>query len=61
MTDAARAALRLGAKSLLFNCCQPEVMAAAVVAAKDELPPGIQVGVYANAFPPQGANAEANR
>lgn len=57
---AARTAARLGAAALLFNCSQPEVMAAAVAVARAELPEGVRVGVYANAFPPQGAEAEAN-
>ncbi|MDR6512642.1 S-methylmethionine-dependent homocysteine/selenocysteine methylase [Novosphingobium capsulatum] len=58
---AAAAALRLGAQALLFNCSQPEVMAAAVAQAKAALAgSGVAIGVYANAFPPQGADAEAN-
>lgn len=60
VAEAARAAARLGAAALLFNCSQPEVMAAAVTVARAELPEGVQVGVYANAFPPQTADAEAN-
>jgi len=61
--DAAAAALRLGAKALLFNCSQPEVMGAAVDEARRVLrtAAGIQIGVYANAFPPvDAAVAEAN-
>lgn len=58
---AAAAARRLGAQALLFNCSQPEVMAAAVAQAKAALAgSGVAIGVYANAFPPQGADAEAN-
>lgn len=60
--EAARLAKELGAAALLFNCSQPEVMEAAIHAAKAELGPDspIRVGVYANAFPPMSADAEAN-
>lgn len=59
-------AVRRGAQAVLFNCCQPEVIGAAVVAARqsiDVLPSGgtaVRLGAYANAFPPQGAEAHAN-
>ncbi|MEI8297171.1 MAG: homocysteine S-methyltransferase family protein [Pseudomonadota bacterium] len=61
--DAVRAAVRLGAAAVLFNCSQPEVMGAAVTIARDLLAtraPNVQIGVYANAFPPQRADADAN-
>ena len=60
--EAARLAQELGAAALLFNCSQPEVMEAAIRAAKAELGPGspVRIGVYANAFPPMAADAEAN-
>ncbi|HXQ63228.1 MAG TPA: homocysteine S-methyltransferase family protein [Steroidobacteraceae bacterium] len=64
---AVSAAIRLGAAAVLFNCSQPEVMGDAVDKARDGLTPagrvgdcGIPVGVYANAFVPQRADAEAN-
>ncbi|MBS0374322.1 MAG: homocysteine S-methyltransferase family protein [Proteobacteria bacterium] len=60
VTDAARAAAALGAAAVLFNCSQPEVMGAAVDAARAALGSGTRLGVYANAFPPQGESAEAN-
>ncbi|MDF8335327.1 homocysteine S-methyltransferase family protein [Novosphingobium cyanobacteriorum] len=62
VADAAALALRVGAKALLFNCSQPEVMAAAVAAARETLGEGsaVRIGVYANAFPPMSAEAEAN-
>ena len=60
VAEAAQAARRLGAAALLFNCSQPEVMAAAVAAARAELGDALRVGVYANAFPPMAADAEAN-
>ncbi len=61
--DATRAALECGAQAILFNCSQPEVMAAAVIQALAELKrmgKEIAVGVYANAFPPQPEDATAN-
>ncbi len=65
--EAAAAALRLGASAVLFNCSQPEVMGNAVDAARTVLsaanrdgPNGIAIGVYANAFAPQRADAQAN-
>ncbi|MBS0388325.1 MAG: homocysteine S-methyltransferase family protein [Proteobacteria bacterium] len=64
---AAEAAVRLGASALLFNCSQPEVMGAALDEARrvfGEAEPSaqrMQLGVYANAFPPvNAAEAEAN-
>ena len=59
---AARLAQEVSASALLFNCSQPEVMEAAVRAARAELGPDslIRIGVYANAFPPMAADAEAN-
>lgn len=61
VADAARAARDLGAVALLFNCSQPEVMEAAVRAAREALSgTGPVIGVYANAFPPQPKTATAN-
>ncbi len=64
---AVAAALDLGASTVLFNCSQPEVMADAVDAtarvlrARPASSAGpIGIGVYANAFPPQGSAAKAN-
>ncbi len=58
---AARAALEIGAETLLFNCSQPEVMLAALTAARVEIgSAALQLGVYANAFPPQRPDAVAN-
>ncbi|MEX2632084.1 MAG: homocysteine S-methyltransferase family protein [Tistlia sp.] len=60
---AARWALEAGVAALLFNCSQPEVMAAAVEraaqvtkAAGSSLP----LGVYANAFEPKRRQGKAN-
>lgn len=61
--DATRAVIELGASTLLFNCSQPEVMADAVQAAiaeRDSTGSNLSIGVYANAFPPQPKDAEAN-
>jgi len=57
---AAELARTLGAQALLFNCSQPEVMAGAVQVAQAELGETLRIGVYANAFPPMTADAEAN-
>ncbi|QZP31072.1 homocysteine S-methyltransferase family protein [Pseudomonas sp. DR48] len=63
VADAVRVAAELGATVVLFNCSQPEVMAAALAEARDviqNLGQSIELGVYANAFPPVSAQAEAN-
>ena len=61
---AVAAALALGCEAVLFNCSQPEVMGAAVAAARQTVERAgrgeARIGVYANAFPPQGRDAEAN-
>lgn len=60
--EAALRARELGAAALLFNCSQPEAMAAAVRVAREALGPdsAVRIGVYANAFPPMAEDAEAN-
>lgn len=63
VADAVRVAAELGATVVLFNCSQPEVMAAALAEARDviqNLGHAIELGVYANAFPPVSAQAQAN-
>lgn len=61
VSSAVHAALALGAKAVLFNCSQPEVMEAAVVAAKKAIAgAAVDIGVYANAFPAQSKKATAN-
>ncbi len=63
VAEAVQAAVKLGAAAVLFNCSQPEVMGVAVDAARDVLEkrsPAMEIGVYANAFPPQPTEAEAN-
>lgn len=58
-------AARLGARAVLFNCCQPESIGAALIAAKHALNDAsmgeaVMVGAYANAFAPQTLTANAN-
>lgn len=62
VVQATRLAQEVGAAALLFNCSQPEVMEAAVRSARAQLgaDSAIRIGVYANAFPPMAADAEAN-
>ena len=60
---AAEIAAELGAAALLFNCSQPEVMRPALDVARNTLAKrGVKArtGAYANAFPPQTKDAEAN-
>ncbi|MBA1180147.1 homocysteine S-methyltransferase family protein [Pseudomonas psychrotolerans] len=60
---AAQLAVELGAGALLFNCSQPEVMAAALDTARaTSAAAGVEIpfGAYANAFPPQPEEATAN-
>ncbi|MBA1211261.1 MULTISPECIES: homocysteine S-methyltransferase family protein [Pseudomonas] len=60
---AAQLAVELGAGALLFNCSQPEVMAAALDTARATFAAaGVEIpfGAYANAFPPQPEEATAN-
>ena len=51
---------RLNAHAVLFNCCQPEVILQAILEIKKLLPEHVQIGAYANAFPPQNSEATAN-
>lgn len=54
VAEATAVAIELGARAVLFNCSQPEVMAAALVAAREVIESAsaqIELGVYANAFP----------
>lgn len=63
VAEAAAVAAQLGVQTLLFNCSQPEVIGAAVDAAREtfeRLGVQIHIGVYANAFPPQPEDATAN-
>ncbi len=56
--EAVAAAAGQGAAAILFNCSPPEIMGAAIDAARAILgPAGPPIGVYANAFPENAANA----
>jgi S-methylmethionine-dependent homocysteine/selenocysteine methylase len=75
VAEAAEAALELGAAALLLNCAPPELMRAALAAARTALDhrsdsksaashadaPAVRLGVYANAFAEEpSADAPAN-
>lgn len=60
IAEAAEAARFCGADALLFNCSQPEVMEAAVRAARAVLPAHVQIGIYANAFATEADDTDAN-
>ena len=63
VAEAAAVAAELGGQTLLFNCSQPEVIGAAIDAARQtfaRLAVDIHLGAYANAFPPQPKEATAN-
>ncbi|KAA6488847.1 homocysteine S-methyltransferase family protein [Agrobacterium rhizogenes] len=60
---AAELVASFGGEAMLFNCSMPEVMEAAIETARATfaaLGADIQVGVYANAFPSQQDDEEAN-
>lgn len=58
---AVSAVVAKGVKAILFNCCQPEVIEQAIIVAKKVIgEKEVQLGAYANAFPPQPKNATAN-
>lgn len=63
VAEAAAVAAELGVQTLLFNCSQPEVIGTAIDAAREtfeRLGVKINIGAYANAFPPQPKEATAN-
>lgn len=60
VAQAAEAARFCGAEALLFNCSQPEVMEAAVKAARAALPETTRIGIYANAFATEADDTDAN-
>ena len=64
VVDAIKAMHEIGVDAVLFNCCQPEVIEKALLAAKKTLAelgrPDFPLGAYANAFPPQPKDAKAN-
>lgn len=61
LEQAATLIKKLNANAVLFNCCQPEVILQAIIEIQKFLPEHIQIGAYANAFPPQNSSeATAN-
>lgn len=64
VSAAVRALVEAGASAILFNCCQPEVIGAALAEATATLNmlerSDVRLGAYANAFPPQPKEATAN-
>ena len=56
---------REGIDAILFNCCQPEVIGDAIQVTRERLQTlsalEIEIGAYANGFPPQPKNATANK
>lgn len=64
VSAAVRALVEVGADAILFNCCQPEVIEAALAEAVATLAMlerrDVRLGAYANAFPPQPKEATAN-
>lgn len=60
---AVEAMIELGVQAILFNCCQPEVIEAALNVTCETLTrhnAEIRTGAYANAFAPQPKDATAN-
>jgi S-methylmethionine-dependent homocysteine/selenocysteine methylase len=62
VAEAVALAVKRGAQAILFNCSQPEVMDAAVLAAADAITHGgtgaMRIGVYANSFAPEPSTVE---
>ncbi len=63
VSTAVNAAIEFDASAILFNCSQPEVMSPAIETAMKEigrLNSHQPIGIYANAFPAQKKDAQAN-
>lgn len=63
VVDAVKAMAEASVDGILFNCCQPEIIADAIALTKQvlaDMNKELQIGAYANAFPPQPKNATAN-
>lgn len=63
VVSAINSAIELGASAILYNCCQPEVISPAIETAVRELTRlnvDLPIGAYANAFPAQQKDAQAN-
>ena len=64
VVDAVKAMVDANVDAILFNCCQPEVISQAIQTTQRQLASlgakHIEIGAYANAFPPQLKDAQAN-
>lgn len=64
VVDAVKAMVDAKVDAILFNCSQPEVISQSVKVTQDLLVSlgveNIEIGAYANAFPPQSKDASAN-
>jgi len=64
VVDAVKAMVDANVDAILFNCCQPEVISQAIQTTRHQLASlgaqNIEIGAYANAFPPQLKDATAN-
>ncbi len=63
VAEAIHTMLDVNVDAILFNCCQPEIIADAITITKQiaaERGADIEIGAYANAFPPQSKTATAN-
>ena len=64
VVDAVKAMVDANVDAILFNCCQPEVISQSVKTTQHHLASlgakNIEIGAYANAFPPQPKDATAN-
>lgn len=64
VAEAVQTVSEMDVDAILFNCCQPEVIGDAIQVTRDKLAslgcPEIEIGAYANAFPPQPKDATAN-
>ena len=63
VTNAVSSVIDSGVSAILFNCSQPEVMAPAIVTTIQELKRlnvDVPIGAYANAFPSQQKDVQAN-
>ncbi|CUB04199.1 homocysteine S-methyltransferase family protein [Marinomonas fungiae] len=63
VVDGVKAMVAAGVDGILFNCCQPEIIADAITVTKQTLAAlnkEMAIGAYANAFPPQPKDATAN-
>ncbi len=64
VVDAVKAMVDANVDAILFNCCQPEVISQSVKTTQHQLASlgakNIEIGAYANAFPPQPKDAVAN-